>query len=723
MKKIHLAFLWHQHQPQYKNPSTNMYELPWVRLHATKDYYDMAQILEGFPKIKSNFNLVPSLIVQLEDYASGNARDRYLDLTLKDAGEITQDEKIFILQNFFKANWETMVFPHNRYHQLLEKRGRQTCLDEIKRTLSYFTVTDVRDLQVWFNLAWMDPYWIKNDPLVRSLFNKSRDFSENDKQLLIQKQREICGLVVGKHKELQDRGQIEVTTTPFYHPILPLLCDSNIASEAIPSLTLPKKTFRHPEDAKAQVQKAVEFYTKRFGRSPRGMWPSEGSVSEEIIPILSEAGIKWIATDEEILFRSHPSLKKGRDLFKPYRLDINGNNVDIIFRDHGLSDAIGFVYSRWNAKDAVADFMHKIQILKNALKDSAEGNLVSIILDGENCWEFYRNDGHDFLNLLYQAISDDPEIETVTVADYLEKNPPKETLKKLWPGSWINGNFGIWIGHPEDNLAWEFIEETRNFIVDFINGRPDMKDSNEVKSAWENLYAAEGSDWTWWYGEDHSSGDDQTFDFLFRQHLISIYEVLGQKVPDHLYKAIKKIIRKGPDIEPNSFITPKIDGLDSNYFEWQNAGYYSVGHAGGSMHQVETVLKSFHYGFDLENLYFRLDLSTPINSKLIEELSFNIIFLGNIKAEASLTLKIGGKTNNFDLTSGPDKIPLTTVAANKIIEMEIPLKDLKVPESVKTVEFAIVIRKNGLEIERWPYQSSVTMPKPTEEFSLQKWSV
>src|SRR5271157_836620 len=160
MNKVYLAFLWHQHQPQYKNPSTGIYELPWVRLHATKDYYDMAQILEGFPKIRSNFNLVPSLIMQLEEYASGGARDKYLDLTLKDAGEVTQDEKIFILQNFFKANWDTMVFPHNRYHQLLEKRGRQTCLDELKRTLSYFTVTDVRDLQVWFNLAWMDPYWI-----------------------------------------------------------------------------------------------------------------------------------------------------------------------------------------------------------------------------------------------------------------------------------------------------------------------------------------------------------------------------------------------------------------------------------------------------------------------------------------------------------------------------------------------------------------------------------
>ena len=723
MKKIHIAFLWHQHQPNYKNPSTGVYELPWVRLHATKDYYDMAQILDGFPRIKSNFNLVPSLLQQLEEYANGSAQDRYLDLTLKDAGEISEDEKIFILQNFFKANWETMVFPHNRYHQLLEKRGRQTCLEELKRILSYFTVTDIRDLQMWFNLSWMDPYWIKNDPLVRALYNKELDFTENEKTLLAQKQREICGLVAMKHKELQDRGQIEVTTTPFYHPILPLLCDTNIAAQSIPGAILPEIRFSHPEDAKVHVQKAVEYYSKIFARPPRGMWPSEGSVSEEIVPILAEAGIKWIATDEEILFRSHPSLKKGKGLFMAYSVNFSGSKLNIIFRDHGLSDAIGFVYSKWNPKDAVADFMHKIHFLKDALKDTAESSLVSIILDGENCWEFYKNDGHDFLTLLYQAISDDPEIETVTVSEYLEQNPPKNTLSSLWPGSWINGNFGIWIGHPEDNLAWKYLETTRNFLSEYVSAHPEKTGSREVKNAWESLYAAEGSDWTWWYGEDHSSSDDQTFDFLFRQHLISVYEQLGEKVPDVLFNAIKRAAKKGPDIEPTAFIKPKIDGTVTNYFEWQNAGFYAVGHSGGSMHQVETVLKSFHYGFNLENLFFRLDPNTPINSKTIEELTFQIVFLGDIKAEVSLSLCMGGKINSFNLKLGSETIPLTNAAAQKIIEMEIPLKYLKIPESIKTIEFAIAVFKSGLEIERWPYHSSVTMPKPSEEFSLQKWSV
>ncbi|MDR1942243.1 MAG: hypothetical protein LBQ47_07940, partial [Endomicrobium sp.] len=215
MKKIYLAFLWHQHQPMYKNPSTGAYELPWVRLHATKDYYDMVAILDGFPKIKANINLVPSLLVQLEEYACGKANDKFLELTKKSAEALTQDEKVFILMNFFMANWDTMVFPYNRYLQLLEKRGRQTTGEEIRRTLNYFKSEDFRDLQVWFNLAWMDPYWRKTDEFIKYLYDKGRDYTEEEKDKLISKQLEICGMVVKKHKEAQDRGQIEVSVTPF----------------------------------------------------------------------------------------------------------------------------------------------------------------------------------------------------------------------------------------------------------------------------------------------------------------------------------------------------------------------------------------------------------------------------------------------------------------------------------------------------------------------------
>lgn len=727
MKKLHLAFLWHQHQPMYKNPVNGIYELPWVRLHATKDYYDTAAILDEFPKIKSNFNLVPSLLFQLDEYAKGIARDKYLDLTLKLAEELTVDDKVFILHNFFMANWETMVNPYPRYLQLLEKRGRQTSLEDLKRIQNYFKAAEMRDLQVWFNLTWMDPYWKEKDELVKALYEKGKNFTEEEKQLLIKKQLEICGMVVDKYKELQDRGQIEVSTTPFYHPILPLLCDTNNALGSTPQITLPCKRFKHPEDAQAQIQKAVAYYTECFGRPPKGMWPSEGSVAEDVLPIFEQAGIKWIATDEEILFRTLPEYHKTRQiLYQPYAVNANGARMNMIFRDHGLSDALGFVYQKWDAKTAVADFikhLHKIREHLDFVNQLGPNSLVSIILDGENCWEYYPNDGWDFLRQLYKALSEDECIETVTISDFLEKNPPKNTLNKLFPGSWINGNYGIWIGHYEDNTAWDYLSETRNFLTDHIAAHPEKADSAEIKAAWEKLYIAEGSDWNWWYGDDHSSGNDEMFDFLFRQNLIGVYESLGEHAPQHLFKSIKGTGTKRPLIEPVDFITPRIDGKVSNYYEWQAAGVYQVGHTGGSMHQVDTVLKSFHYGFDLENLYLRLDLTKPIADKSMDELAYRVFFFLPPGREAFFSIKPGGEINEFYIKTPFGRENLTSCAANKVIELAIPLSKLQIEPEFLLLEFTIVVLKNGSELERWPSQASITVPIPAPDFQLKNWSV
>lgn len=726
MNKIYLAFLWHQHQPMYKNPSTGIYELPWVRLHATKDYYDTAAILDEFPKIKSNFNLVPSLISQLDEYARGVARDKFLDLTLKPAEALDAEDRVFILSNFFMANWDTMIFPYPRYTQLLDQRGRQVSSGELRRVQAYFKPGDMRDLQVWFNLAWMDPYWRQKDELVGGLYRKGRDFTEEEKKALIAKQLDICGRIVGKYAGLQERGQIEVSVTPFYHPILPLLCDTNTALGSTPHISLPKR-FQHREDAVMQVQKAVDMYVRSFGKPPRGSWPAEGSVSDEVIPIFADAGVQWIATDEEILFRTVPEFGGSRrNLYRPYRLNVRDKQVNIIFRDHALSDAIGFVYTRWNAADAVNDFMHRLRGIRDAYGDPSKGCLVPVILDGENCWEYYANDGWDFLRGLYEAISNDPSIETVRIGDYLEQHPPETTLRNIWPGSWINGNYGIWIGHQEDNQAWAYLGETRQFLANYVQKYPDKKDSPSVKAAWERIYAAEGSDWNWWYGDDHSSGNDETFDYLFRQHLISVYEVLGERVPDHLHKAIKGIARKTPVVEPIDFISPRIDGRITNYFEWQPAGFYQAGHAGGSMHQVDTILKSFHYGFDLQNLSFRLDLNVALdNPDLLRELSFKIAFLSPRNHELFLSLQAvpEPRVKEYIFKSPLSQENLLSAAANKIVEFSLPVDKLQFPEGNKTIEFVIIVQKNNLEIERWPYQSSVSYQKPSEEFRLKSWTV
>ncbi len=581
----------------------------------------------------------------------------------------------------------------------------------------------MRDLQVWFNLSWMDPYWQKNDELVKSLFAKGKNFTEEEKTALIDKQLEICGLIACKYKSMQDGGQIEVSTTPFYHPILPLLCDTNNALGATPHMPLPAKRFAHREDAKIQVEKAVNYYKTIFGHNPKGMWPAEGSVSEDVIPIFAQAAVNWIASDEGILFHTNPGLGASRrNLYKPYRLEVLGNQINMIFRDHALSDSIGFIYSKWAPQDAVNDFMKRLHSISE-MADPTQNCLVSVILDGENCWEYFPNDGWDFMRLLYKTISENNNIETVRISDYLEKFPPENTLKTIWPGSWINSNYGVWIGHPEDNLAWSYLAETRNFLMEYSIKHPEQSNTVALKSAWESIYIAEGSDWNWWYGDDHSSDNDEIFDFLFRQYLINVYEQIGEKVPDYLYKAIKVIEKKQPTHEPLDFITPKIDGRVSSYFEWQATGNYNVA-GGGAMHQVETALKSFHYGFDLENLYFRLDLNIPMDSEKLKDFCFKVVFLQPKGLESECCLEIGPKIGQFTFlnrNTGTQTV-LEQAAAGRIIEFAIPLSKLELTDEQKTIEFVIIIMKNCLEFERWPYKNTVIMPKPTPNFAILNWS-
>jgi alpha-amylase/alpha-mannosidase (GH57 family) len=710
----------------YKNPVRGQYELPWVRLHATKDYYDMVAILDDFPKIKSNFNLVPSLLLQLEEYACGKADDKFLELTKKSADSLTADDKVFILMNFFMANWDTMVFPHNRYLQLLEKRGRQTNESEIRKTLGYFKTEDFRDLQVWFNLSWMDPYWQRTDEFIKYLYEKGRGYSEEEKDQLIAKQLEICGKIVQKHKEAQDRGQIEVSVTPFYHPILPLLCDTNSALEAAPNMVLPSKHFAHPEDAKWQIESAVKYYEDVFGKKPCGMWPSEGSVSNAACSVISGAGLKWIAADEAILFNSAKELRGDRRfLFRPFTLQNGGKSLNMIFRDHGLSDSIGFVYSKWNPEDAANDFISKIKNISDFVGNSYDAPLVSVILDGENCWEYYSNDGWDFLTALYEKLSAEPSIETVRISDYLERFPPKNTISSLMAGSWINGNFGIWIGHPQDNASWDCLSQTRDFLTDFLEKNQGFKGSSHEQDAWKTLYAAEGSDWNWWYGDDHSSGNDAAFDYIYRQHLIKVYECVGQRPPDILYKSIKNAPKKTNAFNPTALINPVIDGKVTNFFEWKNAGFYEMGHSGGSMHQVSTALKSFHYGFNTEKLFIRFDLSPDIALKTLEDFTFNAIFLNPVSLRVSLFFDVGGKPVKYVVKdeNGEKEMDLSAAAYDKIIEIAIPFEILNLPQKYECIEFCVSADKNRLEIERWPYQSSIVIPKPSESFNFLNWSV
>ncbi|MGQ9778588.1 MAG: glycoside hydrolase family 57 protein [Bacillota bacterium] len=410
-KPLYVALIWHNHQPLYKNPATGEYMLPWVRMHAVKDYYDMVAMLKDYPNVHCTFNLVPSLIMQLDEYAAG-AKDIRQLIAEKPASELTREDKEFLLRWFFDANWERIIKKYPRYWELLQKRGETVSDEVIARAIDAFTEQDYRDLQVWFNLAWLDPDFKENDPSIKALIEKGRGFTEEEKHRVLAKHMEIIKEVIPLYRSMQDAGQIEVTTTPFYHPIMPLLSNIELARIASPKLELPTQPFAHPEDVEAQLKMAVTFYEKHFGRKPRGLWPSEQAVGQAIVKPVHDAGFQWMVASEGILARSlGVSLRDSSGvtrpdlLYKPYIVEEDGKAVTVLFRDVVLSDKIGFSYSGMKGTAAALDLMNYLRKVRRDLAKFPGPHIVTIALDGENCWEYYENDGKEFLRSLYEMLN------------------------------------------------------------------------------------------------------------------------------------------------------------------------------------------------------------------------------------------------------------------------------------------------------------------------------
>lgn len=717
---LSIAFVWHMHQPFYKDLVTDEYMLPWVRLHAIKDYYDMAVYMEKYPKIKAVFNVVPSLLVQIEDYVSGKAKDKFLEVTMKPPEELSMDETVFILKNFFMANWETMIKPYPRYNDLLLKRGRFVSSSDIYDVAKRFSNQEMADLQVWFNLSWFGQIYKENDPIIKGLIEKGKYFNEEDKKNLIEKQMEVMRLVIPKYKEMQDKGQIEVSVTPFYHPIMPLLCDTDIAKVSSHLIQLPKYRFLHPEDAAHQVNNAVAYYREKFGIDPQGMWPSEGSVSEDVVPIVASAGIKWIATDEDILSNTLGHRLSAQELFKPYAVEKNGSVVNIIFRDRKISDDIGFLYSRWAPFDAAADIVTKLHKIADILPDDGKKYMISIILDGENAWEYYKDNAKPFFEHLYELISKDNRLQTVRVKDFIAENHPDHKLYNLFPGSWISHNFNVWIGHAEDNTAWDYLYKAREMLV---------TTENASKEAWEELYISEGSDWNWWYGDDHSSANDEDFDALYRKHLKNVYHLAGKEYPRYLDNSIKKMKVVKPSREPVYFIEPILDGEVSNYYEWLSAGLYSVDQVKGAMHQSETIIRNIYYGFSEKTLFVRIDptIELSCDDPEMKGVSFevNILKPNHYKLELRCTQGSGKELSlfKFDEQAHLSKVKdLDSFGVSRVIEMGVDFADLGIKEG-EEVHLTVSVKRDGKELEYWPKGGIIVFKAPDEDFVASSWFV
>jgi alpha-amylase/alpha-mannosidase (GH57 family) len=616
MPVLRVVLLWHQHQPFYKNLVTGEYRLPWVRLHALKDYYGMVKLLDEFPQVHQNFNLVPSLITQIQDYVAGTAQDPFLFVAARPAKDLNSEERRFALQYLFQANPQNLIGRYPRYRELWERF--RSANDSPERAEKYFQPQDFTDLQVLSQIAWFDEFFLA-DPEITKLVRKERNYSLEDQRFVMTREREVLGQVLPAHAAAAQKGSIEISTSPFYHPILPLLCDTNAGAVSTPGLPLPQNRFRHPEDARDQIARGLDLHEKVFGIRPHGMWPSEGSVSDEAIAIAHSLGVRWMATDEGILGRS-TGLFFARDgngllanhlaeeLYTIYRYENGPTSMHLLFRDHTISDLIGFVYSGMPAEEAARHLIQNIKRAAQPVLDKGHDAVVPIILDGENAWEYYPKSGREFLRRFYDSLQSTSGMEAVTISEAIDRHRNFGRLESIAPGSWISANFNVWIGAPEDNRSWDYLFQARTFYEQ----NAAQASEAQRKLAYEELLIAEGSDWNWWYGPEHHSANDRDFDELYRKHLSNVYQALGAAPPDYLAQPISGIIARPSFTPQTAYIHPRIAGDLVRYFEWMGSAIYTADHRAGAMHGKQFLLDSVHAGIDESNVYGRLDFKGNI---------------------------------------------------------------------------------------------------------------
>ncbi len=793
---INVIFIWHFHQPYYKDNFTGEMLMPWTRLHATKDYYFMGALLKNYPKIHATFNYSPSLLRQLEDYTR-NYKDmlkgeEFLSISDKKISELSPEDKLFIIEKFFPAcsSSNRFIEKSDRFKQLYY-RLKTADAEGYEEKLILFDSQDYLDIIVLFNLLWFDPVSINSDEFLTALKNKDKKFTEEEKNKLIREKiplilNKIIPLITG----LAESGQVELSASPYYHPILPLLCDTDIA-DFHDGIKLPAP-FRHPEDANFQIESAKKYFKEKLKYDIKGMWPSEGSVSERALKLFMDNGINWIATDEEILSNSiginFSALGDRKLLYRPYAVRRDGRYSYIFFRDKGLSDLIGFKYSNYEPKEAAEDLINNLNNIALSLQNYNENGLavVPIILDGENAWEYYKNNGYDFFNYLYRGLSDNAEtINTVTVSEYIKKaeevlkstgdaavqyeegktgvkikqfldikwNPEPDpefdfsriyNIPTIYPGSWINHNFRIWIGDREDNKAWDLLSKTRDYLIQKTKLFDKDKDKEDLKAAWEQIFIAEGSDYNWWYGEDRTSGIDEQYDNLYRTHLINVYKILKDNPPDDYYIPI---IEKKRAVKPNlnivSFIYPEIDGIAGNYFEWLgSAVYFPSILSGKTMAHTDRFIRKLQYGFNASAFFIRFDF---LDNKGIDELSDKVIELkfvdsanvesANIKvklefnADNNLNILLNSPTINNGDNASPDNnnngISLIKAVYKNILEISIPIFVLGVLPNNPLDFYAVLTYKENplVEIERFPVNGYFETVIPDKNFETANWLV
>ena len=538
-KPLSVVFYWHMHQPFYRKAGTGRYHLPWVYLHAIKDYTDMANIIEQVPGARAVVNYVPSLTAQIEDYAAQlrswinceqeSLPDPLLNALIHETGEYSSKDREYLLDACFRLNHERNLHRYRDYTRLWNLAEHAKDQD----AQQYCGPTYYTDLVTWYHLAWLGETVRESNFVARRLIEKGRDFNYQDRRDLLTLIASLLDDIPEKHRKLQAEGKIEITTTPYAHPIMPLILDFNTALETVPDAILPESPY---PGGKARVIEHIEIakqsHEKLFGQPASGCWPSEGAVSNDALALLGQAGFDWCATGEGVLHHSlGRNVREGdpSELYQPWLVGKGEDQIACFFRDDHLSDLLGFEYSRWDTQDAVNNFMHELAGVRHRTQGS-KNPVVAIIMDGENAWEHYYENALPFLKSLYQSIATHEDYELTTFSDYLSAAPAKKKLKKLTAGSWVYGNLATWIGDRAKTQGWELlIAAKQTYDKEFSSLAPEQQDA-----ASEQLRICEGSDWCWWFGDYNPGAAVRAFDRLYREHLKKLYTLLGKEYPANL---------------------------------------------------------------------------------------------------------------------------------------------------------------------------------------------
>ena len=739
MKKLSIAIYWHMHQPVYEIEGT--YLMPWSRLHAVKDYLDMVLFLDRFPKLKLNLDIVPALLDTLIDYGD-SANDIHSELTTSDVENLTEEEKSFILNNFFSPKFETMLYKSENYKELYQKRFSK----DVHNTKE-FDSRELSDLMALFNLAWIDPIHFSRYPRLKELWDKQYNYTLEDRIEIIEIHRQIIREIIPTYKKYIQEGRLELTTSPYYHAILPILADAkSSAKKAITTEGLPP-ALGMLDDARTQVVSALDRIEEVFGVRPKGMWPPELCVGPKTLNLLAKEGVKWTISDEGILSDSinfdfirdfKGNLSDPYHLLKTYEYQTKNGIIDVIFRDRSIPNLINFEYAGIDPKMAAGDLYDKIKVIQNKLLVSPDDtHLLTIALDGENCWENYQNDGNDFLENIYSYIEKDNSLETVLISDYVSKDCHKKTLQKIYTGSWIDKSFQYWIGEPTKNKAWTYVKNTKD---DFEIFAKENKTHPNIEAARRELLIAEGSDWFWWYGEPNNSGQDFVFDYMFREHLKNVYLLLGEEPPIYLNDALITKVEI-PFKHPTRAITPRMDGSTESQDDWYHSGNISL--LDGPVFRESKIVDKIMFGCDSDNIYFRLNITKGAGeTSFINRINQFYVYIRNAsRIKNRAYLRLISKTDNpypilrekfeHELTltliqdtlypprlstclhpnmwtlSNPEGI---NMVYNDVLDLSIPFNTLGV-EKGETVEFFMANTDSGVKNTYIPQEILLSMTR------------